>query len=136
LADDWPLLVTRRRRLHNAAHHVDRGYQKDIPTTDPNRQEAAIRFAHRKPSIHGAHVAEIAGSGRLSRPRCALATFPNVLGPPSFGFFVRGEDCGRVSSGSNPKIQNGLRAQPALCLTVSFSVRRTPKNAAQQVKQF
>jgi len=79
LADDWPLLVTRRRRLHNAAHHVDRGYQKDIPTTDPNRQEAAIRFAHRKPSIHGAHVAEKAGSSRPLRSRCALAAFPSAF---------------------------------------------------------
>jgi hypothetical protein len=77
LADDWPLLVTRRRRLHNAAHHEDRGHQN----TFRSRTRPAL-------------VAGIAGSGRLPRPRCAPAP-PRVArmqrpdplpGPPRPGF--------------------------------------------------
>jgi len=60
LADDWPLLVTRRRRLHNAAHHEDRGHQN------------TFRFRTRTALVGSALVAEMAGSGRPSRPRCAL----------------------------------------------------------------
>ena len=60
----WPTighcLVTRRRRLHNATHHVDRGHQN------------TFRFRTRTALVGSALVAEMAGSGRPSRPRCAL----------------------------------------------------------------
>ena len=99
----WPTighcLVTRRRRLHNATHHVERGYPKTFRLRTRSRTRTA--------PVQSVLVSEKAGSGRPSRPRCApraLSRDATARGPAGSSTAVppTGRRATRPVRGANP----------------------------------